>query len=180
MRSVDATVLNAITHSRHIGARLTIRDTLLVFDEKAGALAADAAVLPNLFAHDSCAYGTGILRVASSGTSAATRHLWYQYVPDLTAATWPAWVDTGIVLGINCKPGVSNGRVWYMTYTGDMRYADFRGSSFSTAVTIDTGWYADTPTGFAPVSTTDFYLHWALAGPPLGASQHRSIWNTGT
>ena len=149
-----------------IGARLTFRDTLLVFDEKAGALAADAAVLPNLFAHDSCAYGTGILRVASAGASPSTRHLWYQYVSN-PAGTWPAWVDTGINLGINCKPGVSNGRVWYATFSGEIRYADFNGSSFGAAVTIDTGWYGDTPIGFAPVSSTDVYIQWGLSGPPL-------------
>ena len=169
MRTVDTSVLNSITHSRNIGARLTLRDTLLVFTEKAGALAADLSILPNLFAHDSCAYGTGILRVASAGTSTSTRHLWYQYISNLSG-TWPAWVDSGIVLGINCKPGISNGRVFFHTFAGAIKYADFGGSTFGTPVQLATGWYPDTPVAFAPVSTTDVYVHWALVGPPLVAS----------
>ena len=110
--------------------------------------------------------------MASAGSSTSNRHLWYQYIPNPGTTPWPAWVDSGIHLSINCKPGLLAGRVWFLAWdgvsgTGNLKYADFNGTSFGAPVTLSYTDYADIPIAIAPVTATSAYLHTQMSGPPL-------------
>jgi hypothetical protein len=75
---------------------------------------------------DNCAYGTGILRVTNyNGT------LYHQNAQDVYGA-WPAWVNTGITLYANSRPGVDEGYVWYQKQDGKIYWRDF--SKWSTEI----------------------------------------------
>lgn len=157
MRTVDPDLISALTSSREIGARMTIRDNRLVFSSRT--LAEEVETSRSDMA-DSCLYGTGFLRVAAAGGE-----LYHQYVPDPLELTYPGWVNTAIVVNPACKPGVEDGRVFFQAGSA-FYYVDFDGEEMGAPVEIaipgvpasETNQYA-----FAPVGTSGCYVQWGPA-----------------
>ena len=158
MRTVSQPVIDAMTNTRVIGGRLTVRDTLLRFTELT---VTDTAILDGLQNFDSDNYGTGILRVVN-----ANDVLWYQYVSNL-AGTWPAWVNTGRALYAGSKPAVYGGRIFYQNAAGNNQYADFNGTSLGTGTTY--GSVETLAVAYAPTSSTKVFR---LRSEATGDGQH--------
>ena len=153
MRTVASPWLDKMTASREVKARVTFRDTRLIF----APFTPTEAVTPTVSdvgRTDGSLYGTGFLRIAV----ASDDKLWYQYVSDPTAGVWPNWVDSGITVHNGNKPGVRDGRIWYQKNDGALRYVDFNGTDLDASVLIGAG-YSIWRTAFAPINATEAYIY---------------------
>ena len=116
MKSAPSPLLDLIPNPKSVNARVTFRVTRPKFATHA---LTDSLGITDPTQIDSCAYGTGILRVTNYGN-----HLYTQYVSDIGSA-WPTWTDTGIALVAGSRPGVDGGYVWYQKDTYDVAYRNF-------------------------------------------------------
>ena len=116
MKSCSTALLDLIPNPKALSARATFRITRPQFETSTlwnNVSITDSALI------NSCAYGTGILRVTNYND-----HLYTQYVTDVHSS-WPNWVDTGIVMWPGSRPGVDGGYVWYEKTNGALYYRDF-------------------------------------------------------
>ena len=104
MKSCSQALLNLIPQPKTVNARLTFRVERPRF---ATTSTANTLNITDPTQIDSCAYGTGIVRVTNYNGA-----LYFQIVPNVYSA-WPAWVNTGIALFANSRPGVDGGYIWY-------------------------------------------------------------------
>jgi hypothetical protein len=105
MKDCTQDLLDLIPSPKAINARATFRVTRPTFGVNT---IADNLPITDSTQIDSCAYGTGILRVTNYNNT-----LYTQEVPDVHLSTWPNWVSRGIGLMAGSRPGVDGGYVWY-------------------------------------------------------------------
>jgi hypothetical protein len=105
MKSCTQALLDLIPNPKAINARATFRVMRPQFSVD---VISDNLLITDSSLIDSCAYGTGILRVTNYNG-----YLYTQNVPDVHAASWPNWVSSGIAIVAGSRPGVDGGYVWY-------------------------------------------------------------------
>jgi len=166
MRTIPQGMIDALTNTRTIGGYVKVWDNRLQFTAHEGPLH-DINIIDNLFSYDACEFGNGFLRIASVNVS-GTKKLYYQYVYSVGTTPWPAWQDSTIALAGSSKPGVHGGRVFYHASDGDVYYVDFTPADPGVGIGTPVKLWDSTvfvPTAFAPVSTTEYFLHWQFNLP---------------
>jgi hypothetical protein len=150
MRNISTEALLNRTTERVIAARLTIRDTRLVFTERVNY---DSLGLSDPSTLDACEHDTGILRVVNY-----LNELCYQIVPDVSETdAWDIWVHSTITLKDDSRPGVEDSRIWYQKANGDICYRDME-TDLGSEVLV-TSAYAAFAVTVAPISIDLAYVH---------------------
>jgi len=145
MKPVSQDLLDLIPQPKALGARATFRKTRPAF---ALEVLNDSLGITDPSLIDSCAYGTGILRVTNYGG-----YLYTQYISDIYAS-WPNWVDSGIAIMEGSRPGVDAGYVWYQKSNASLYYRDYADMSTEHAGREDGDGY---PEVLAPISNLRCY-----------------------
>jgi hypothetical protein len=154
MKSCSPALLDAIPTPKTISARMTFRVERPRF---ATTSIANTMNITDPAKIDSCAYGTGILRVTNYNNI-----LYYQNVQDVYGA-WPAWVNSGISLFAGHTPAVDNGYVWYQKPDDKLYYRSF--ANWSNEVPVFNGPVTNgTAACLAPVSNKRCYRMTYFAG----------------
>lgn len=157
---------------RKVDCRIKVSDDRLRFGEYANALNADAYLAMSgdsgYETHDAAACGTGILRVAAKIINTEWR-LVYQWIPNLRVE-WPEWVDSGLVMRANTKPGVYDNRIFFCGTDNKAHAADLN-TTTGQLTDIVIGWTGGLGStipacklAFAPVTKQNCYVHFTYPG----------------
>lgn len=154
MRNIPQNIADAaLSKSKTINSRITIRDDRLLFTECSNALPAEQVLSAGWDTHDASAYDGGILRIATAGSQLKAQ--WVEDPDDV----WPEWVTTELSVRLHCKPGVLGNRVWIVDNLGELRVLDYdttAGEFTNTGTTLMIG--LDDRYALAPISPTECYI----------------------
>lgn len=150
MRDIDSATMAALDDDRIISAKITVRDTLLRFDEVA---LNDSAVSALTFYRASTwTSGTShMLRVAIVSNS-----IWAQYGTDF--GSLGSWSNQSISVKAGSGIGMFGDKIWYQDASGNMQERVWGGASFGAATQrTPTGWSTALVSNFDGVGVSSVY-----------------------